>query len=161
MPNASIFYELSRLDEGLVVGIFAAIAMVALLITVIVSVIAVQWRKLRQAELELSFKHEMLERGLTVSQIERLLDAGRRTEPSAEATSASPEAPSASAPRLLRSSRNRVFAGVCGGFGEYLGIDATLLRFFYVVVLIFTGFVPALLVYAVAACIMPLDRLNG
>src|SRR5947209_4799252 len=42
-----------------------------------------------------------------------------------------PPAPPAEplAPRqLLRSRRDRVFGGVCGGLGEYFGVDAVLLR---------------------------------
>ncbi len=34
--------------------------------------------------------------------------------------------------RLTRSTTNRVIGGVCGGLGEYLGIDAGLVRIFFV-----------------------------
>jgi len=34
--------------------------------------------------------------------------------------------------KLLRSKKNRVIAGVCGGIGEYLGIDPTLIRLVWI-----------------------------
>ncbi|MBA3434275.1 MAG: PspC domain-containing protein, partial [Actinobacteria bacterium] len=40
--------------------------------------------------------------------------------------------------RLYRSRDNQVIAGVCGGIGEYLGIDAVLLRIGFVL-LVFAG----------------------
>ena len=30
--------------------------------------------------------------------------------------------------KLYRSKKDRVFAGVCGGIGEYLGVDPTVIR---------------------------------
>ncbi|MEM0329180.1 MAG: PspC domain-containing protein, partial [Nitrososphaerota archaeon] len=41
-----------------------------------------------------------------------------------------------SSKRLERSAKNKVLAGVIGGLGEYLGIDATLLRIVAVILLI-------------------------
>jgi phage shock protein C len=41
--------------------------------------------------------------------------------------------------RLERSTTNRVVAGVCGGIGEYLQVDPTLVRVFFVVGSIVTG----------------------
>ena len=55
--------------------------------------------------------------------------------------------------RTLRRSRsNRVIAGVCGGLGEYLGVDPVLLRIAFVV-LAFTG--SGVLLYIVGWIIMP------
>ncbi|HEX9116593.1 MAG TPA: PspC domain-containing protein, partial [Anaerolineae bacterium] len=34
--------------------------------------------------------------------------------------------------RLYRSRKDHMVAGVCGGLGEYLGIDSTLVRLFFV-----------------------------
>lgn len=34
--------------------------------------------------------------------------------------------------RLYRSQNNRMIGGVCGGLGQYLGIDATIVRLFFV-----------------------------
>src|SRR6266568_4082377 len=41
--------------------------------------------------------------------------------------------------RLERSTTNRVVAGVCGGIAEYLQVDATLVRVFFVIGTIITG----------------------
>lgn len=34
--------------------------------------------------------------------------------------------------RLYRSNRNRMFAGVCGGLGDFFGVDPTLVRLLFV-----------------------------
>lgn len=57
--------------------------------------------------------------------------------------------------RLERSTTNRVVAGVCGGLAEYLAIDATLVRVFFVIATIVTAFL-FLLVYIVLLILMPL-----
>jgi len=55
-------------------------------------------------------------------------------EPAPETEPAPEPEPAASPPgppppkRLLRSRNDRVIAGVCGGLGEYLGVDAVLIR---------------------------------
>jgi phage shock protein C len=59
--------------------------------------------------------------------------------------------------KLYRSSTNSMITGVCGGLAEYIEIDATVLRLIWAVVVVFTGFVPGILVYIVAAIIMPLE----
>lgn len=41
--------------------------------------------------------------------------------------------------RYIRSRTDRVLAGVCGGLGDYLGVDATLIRVAWVVVTLFSG----------------------
>jgi phage shock protein C len=59
------------------------------------------------------------------------VDAGVAPEP--------PPAPPATASRrLYRSRDDRVIAGVCGGLGEYFGIDAVLMRIAFVL-LVFAG----------------------
>ena len=64
--------------------------------------------------------------------------------------------PVASVPRPLhRSASNRVFAGVCGGLAEHFGADATAVRFAAVILDVFTGIFPLLLVYLIAAIIIP------
>lgn len=57
--------------------------------------------------------------------------------------------------RLERSTTNRVWTGVCGGVAEYLAIDATLVRAFFVVATILTAFL-FVLVYIALVIIMPL-----
>ena len=41
--------------------------------------------------------------------------------------------------RLFRSQSDRMFAGVCGGLGEYFEIDPTLIRLIFVFGAIITG----------------------
>ena len=57
--------------------------------------------------------------------------------------------------RLYRSSTNKVFAGICGGLGEYFDIDPTVVRIVWLLVVIFTGFFPGVLAYIVAIFIIP------
>lgn len=38
--------------------------------------------------------------------------------------------------KLYRSNRNRIVGGVCGGIGEYLGIDAKYIRITFVALLL-------------------------
>ncbi len=56
---------------------------------------------------------------------------------------------------LLRSRRNRMIAGVCGGLAQWLGWDPTLTRVLYVAVSIFSAAFPGLLVYVVLWVVMP------
>jgi phage shock protein C len=58
-------------------------------------------------------------------------------------------------PRTLCKSHNRVLAGVCGGVADYMGVDPTLVRVLVALVSFFTALVPALLIYIVAAIILP------
>jgi phage shock protein C len=57
--------------------------------------------------------------------------------------------------RLERSTTNKVVAGVCGGIGEYLQVDPTLVRVFFVVGTIVTGGL-GLLGYIVLIVLLPL-----
>ena len=66
--------------------------------------------------------------------------------------------------RLERSTTNKVIGGVCGGIAEYLQVDATLVRVFFVLFAIFTagiGFLGylVLLVLAVVALVGVFRRL--
>lgn len=57
--------------------------------------------------------------------------------------------------RLYRSKENKVFAGVLGGLGEYFEIDPVILRLAYLLIIIFSAIVPGVIVYIVAAIIVP------
>lgn len=46
--------------------------------------------------------------------------------------------------RLYRSETDRMLGGVCGGLGEYFGIDATVLRLGFVAAVFIAGFGPVL-----------------
>lgn len=57
--------------------------------------------------------------------------------------------------RLYRSEKDKIIAGVLGGLGEYFDTDPTILRLGFLVVTIFTGFVPGIILYLLAALIIP------
>ncbi|HPU01242.1 MAG: PspC domain-containing protein [Firmicutes bacterium] len=57
--------------------------------------------------------------------------------------------------RLYRSRRNCMIAGVCGGLAEYLNLDPTVVRLIYVILTLFSAAFPGLLLYIIAAIIMP------
>jgi phage shock protein PspC (stress-responsive transcriptional regulator) len=58
--------------------------------------------------------------------------------------------------KLTRSKTNAVFAGVIGGFGEYFGVDATMLRVVFVFFVLVTGLFPGVFAYVFAILLMPL-----
>jgi phage shock protein C len=55
--------------------------------------------------------------------------------------------------RLVRSERNKVVGGVCGGLGEYLDIDPTIIRLVFVVFTLAGG--SGVLVYLILWLVMP------
>lgn len=57
--------------------------------------------------------------------------------------------------RLYRSGKNKVFAGICGGLGEYFDVDPTILRLIWLLVVIFTGFFPGVVAYIIAIFVIP------
>jgi phage shock protein PspC (stress-responsive transcriptional regulator) len=63
--------------------------------------------------------------------------------------------------RLYRSSDQRIIAGVLGGFGEYFGIDATIIRVIFVIFVlatIDTGFLLGIVAYLVLWLIIPTEE---
>ena len=56
---------------------------------------------------------------------------------------------------LLRSRRQRMIAGVCGGIAESLGWDVTLVRILYIVVSVVSAAFPGILAYIVLWVVMP------
>ena len=56
--------------------------------------------------------------------------------------------------KLLRSTKNRMVAGVCGGIGEYFGVDPTVIRLVWVIfTLISMG--AGIIAYIIAWIIVP------
>ncbi len=55
--------------------------------------------------------------------------------------------------RLYRSRRDQRIAGVCGGIGEYLGVDPTIVRILWVLLALAGG--PGVLLYFVMAVVVP------
>lgn len=56
--------------------------------------------------------------------------------------------------KLYRSKTNKIVSGVCGGIGEYFGIDPTLVRL-VTVILAFATFFTVIIAYLVCAFIVP------
>jgi len=56
---------------------------------------------------------------------------------------------------LLRSRRNSIIAGVCGGLAEWLGWSPTVVRILYVVVSILSAAFPGIIVYIILWILMP------
>lgn len=58
--------------------------------------------------------------------------------------------------KLYRSRSNKMIAGVCGGLGEYLEIDPTIIRLMMAIsaVFVFTGAI----IYVIAWFVMPVDE---
>lgn len=57
--------------------------------------------------------------------------------------------------RLHKSTTNKFICGVCGGIGEYLNVDPTLVRLAWVIFSMFGG--SGILAYIIAAIIIPND----
>lgn len=57
--------------------------------------------------------------------------------------------------RLYRSKTNRIFAGICGGLGEYLDVDPVMLRLVWTLIVVFTGIFPGVIAYFIAIFIVP------
>ncbi len=55
--------------------------------------------------------------------------------------------------RLTRSSSNKVLCGVCGGVGEYLGLDPTVVRLLFILFAFMAG--GGILTYFIMAIVMP------
>lgn len=58
------------------------------------------------------------------------------------------------AAKLKKSRTDKMLAGVCGGFAEYLGWDSTIVRIIFILLIMISGGTMVLL-YFVLALIMP------
>lgn len=56
---------------------------------------------------------------------------------------------------LRRTLANRQIAGVCGGLGDYFGIDPTAVRVAYVLISIFSAAFPGILIYLLLWFLIP------
>lgn len=59
--------------------------------------------------------------------------------------------------KLVKSYRNRTISGVCGGIGEYLETDPTLIRIAFILITLMGG--SGVLLYIACALVMP-DELH-
>lgn len=57
--------------------------------------------------------------------------------------------------KLYRSEKNKVFAGIIGGLGEYFDIDPVILRAGYIFLCIFTAIIPGVITYILLMFIIP------
>lgn len=57
--------------------------------------------------------------------------------------------------RLYRSKTERMVGGVCGGLAQYLNLDPTLVRLFFLLLLLIPG--PGLIIYLIMWVITPLE----
>ena len=57
--------------------------------------------------------------------------------------------------RLYKSRKDKKLAGVCGGLGEYLDIDPSIIRLIWTFLVLFAG--TGLLLYIVATLILPFE----
>lgn len=55
--------------------------------------------------------------------------------------------------KLYKSDVDRKLCGVCGGIAEYLGIDSTIVRLIWVVLVVFLG--TGILAYIISALVIP------
>ena len=59
--------------------------------------------------------------------------------------------------RLTRSSSDRMIAGVCGGLGHYLGVDANLIRIAVAIATFFSAIFPGIILYIILSFVIPRD----
>lgn len=57
--------------------------------------------------------------------------------------------------KLYLSDTDKKISGVCGGIAEYFGIDSTLIRLGWVFLLLPTAFIGGIVMYFIAAAIIP------
>lgn len=57
--------------------------------------------------------------------------------------------------KLYKIEEGKVFCGVCGGIGEYLNVDANIIRLIAILITVFSACFPMLIAYIVMACILP------
>ena len=57
--------------------------------------------------------------------------------------------------RLYKSNSNKMIDGVCGGIAEYFNIDANLVRLIWVVLSLLTVVVTGVVLYLIAALLLP------
>lgn len=138
--------------------------------TILGSVVAVQWRKARQTEMELWFKHELHSRGVSVDEIERLVGStGKKSAkmpPFQNVRCAEPghfHAAAGAKPvdfnrKLVRLSDEGMIGGLCAGVAQYLRISPFVLRTAYVVATVMTGIFPLTIGYFIACFFVPSDR---
>lgn len=62
--------------------------------------------------------------------------------------------------KLYKSEEDKIILGVCGGIGEYLGVDPTLIRLLWIFFSMATAIFGGIFAYIISAIIIP-DRQMG
>lgn len=62
--------------------------------------------------------------------------------------------------KLYKSQKDRKLSGVCAGLGEYLGLDATLIRLCWVLGTLFTAGCVGVIGYIVCVAVIPEKPVN-
>ncbi len=57
--------------------------------------------------------------------------------------------------RLVLSQTDKKISGLCGGIAAYVDVDPTVIRLIVLTVIIMSGVLPGVLLYAIAAAITP------
>lgn len=57
--------------------------------------------------------------------------------------------------KLYRSRKDHMIAGICGGLGQYFGIDSTIVRILFVIISLLPG--PSVIFYLIAWIVIPLE----
>lgn len=63
--------------------------------------------------------------------------------------------------KLTLSQTDKKFMGLCGGIAEYVDVDSTVVRLIVLTLVIFSGVIPGLLLYLIAAAITPKGAIHA
>ena len=74
-----MFDAMMQMDHGRLGILLGFTGILSFALIFVTAVIATQWRKVRQSEIEASLKAQMLEQGLSAEEIERVTAAGTRS----------------------------------------------------------------------------------
>lgn len=100
----------------------------------------------------------MEEEPLNASESQEPLPAEEPSPPEAHPKAVSGGTQTTTQRRLLRSRRDRILAGVCGGIAHYFGADPVLIRVVWVIGTFITGVIPGIVLYFAAIVIVPEDK---
>lgn len=145
--------------------LLAALTLVLLFLAFVIAWISYQVRKANVAKWEMLFKQDLLDQGLSIDEIDRLLTIGNypTRKPTLPDSGVSPGTDSldqtiahgSPSKPLMRSVTDREVAGVLGGIAEKFNFDATMLRVAFVVTALVTGGFPLIALYFIAAFLIP------
>ncbi len=60
--------------------------------------------------------------------------------------------------KIYLSKENKKIAGICGGIGEFFGVDPVLIRVATILLAIFTAIFPAVLAYIILWLVIPAKK---